>query len=55
MLKLQASSQRGDGPGSSFAAFYDLLRLHIKSYDIPKRMVAVIGKVTQARREPGVS
>jgi hypothetical protein len=55
MLKQQASSQPYDSPGSSFAAFYDVLRLPMTPCDIPTRSVAVIGKVTPARAEPGVS
>jgi hypothetical protein len=55
MLKLQASSRNCDSIGSFVAAFYDVLRLPMTSYDIPTRLVAVIGKVTQARSEPGVS
>jgi hypothetical protein len=55
MLKLQVCSRKCDSPGSSVATSYDVLRLPMTSYDIPTRLVAVIGKVTQAEGEPGVS
>jgi hypothetical protein len=45
VMALEALSQK----------FYDVLRLPMTSYDIPTRLVAVIGKVTQDRREPVVS
>jgi hypothetical protein len=54
-LKLQASSRNCDSTGSFVAAIYDVLRLPMTSYGIPTRLVAVIGKVTQARSERGIS